>query len=328
MQKMKIGVKLIGGFLLVALFAATVGGIGMVNIKTIDDADTKLYEKITVPLGQIQDMTAAYLRIRVILRDMVLDPDPNKNMDYVKKAHELKETVDKDAAEFEKTIITDEGRRLFKEFADGWKEYKIALEKGLQLGEQDNDKALVALLRGDLAKYGVVAYDALEKLADTKIKQAKLTSESNTQLANHSRLIMGGFTALAMLVGLGLGWFITRGIKRQLGGEPTYVAELAGKVAVGDLSTIIDITGQDPNSIMTAMYKMSEAIKALVADAGMLSQAAFAGKLATREVRQKSKDPLNSDKNARSVASCEWGYEKSYFIMDDWRGDGDFFKWV
>ena len=61
MQKMKIGVKLIGGFLLVALFAASVGGVGMVNIKTIDDADTKLYEKITVPLGQIQDMTAAYL---------------------------------------------------------------------------------------------------------------------------------------------------------------------------------------------------------------------------------------------------------------------------
>ena len=43
MQNMKIGVKLIGGFLIVALFAAIVGGIGLINIKTIDDADTRLY---------------------------------------------------------------------------------------------------------------------------------------------------------------------------------------------------------------------------------------------------------------------------------------------
>ena len=282
MRNMKIGVKLIGGFLFMALFSAIVGGIGMVNIKTIDDADIKLYEKITVPLGQIQDMTSAYLRIRVALRDMVLDPDPAKNKDYVKKTHELKEAVDKDAAEFEKTIISDEGRKHFKEFTDGWKEYKVVLEKALQLGEQDNDKALIALLRGELAKYGAIAYDALEKLADTKIKQAKLTSEGNTQLANRSRLFMGGFTALAMLIGLGIGWIITRGIKRQLGGEPTFVAELAGKVAMGDLSTIIDTADKDPNSIMVAMQKMCEAIRALVADAGILSQAAVAGRLATR----------------------------------------------
>ncbi len=282
MQNMKIGVKLIGGFLLVSFFAAIVGGIGMINIKTIDDADTRLYEKVTVPLGQLQDMISSYLQIRVILRDMVLDPDTTKNMVYVKKAHALKDAIDKDSVEFEKTILTDEGKKLFKEFAEAWKDYKIVLEKALELGEQDNDKALTALLRGDLAKYGTIAYDSLEKLVDSKIKQAKLSSEGNTQLANHSRSIMGGFTALAILLGLGLGWFITRGIKRQLGGEPTFVAELAGMVAVGDLSTQIDITGQDPSSIMTAMYKMSEAIRALVADAGMLSQAALAGKLATR----------------------------------------------
>ena len=282
MQNMKIGVKLIGGFLIVALFAAIVGGIGMINIKTIDDADTKLYEKITVPLGQLQDMTSAYLRIRVTIRDMVIDQDPGKNKVYVKKANEFKDAVDKDAAEFEKTILTDEGRKLFKEFADAWKEYKVALDKALQLGEQDKDKDLVAMLQGDLAKYGTTAFDSIEKLADAKIKQAKLTSDGNTALANHSRMIMTGFTALAMLMGLSIGWFITRGIKRQLGGEPTYVAELAGKVAIGDLSSQIDTAGKDTNSIIVAMHKMSESIKALISDAGLLSQAAVAGKLATR----------------------------------------------
>ena len=282
MQNMKIGVKLIGGFLLVALFAAIVGGLGIVNIKTIDDADTKLYERITVPIGKLQDMTSAYLRIRIILGDMVLDPDTTKNQGYVKKTHELRNILDKDAAEFEKTILTDEGRKLFKEFSDSWKEYNVALDKALKLGEQDKDKELVAMLQGDLAKYGGAAFDALDNLVTAKIKQAKLTSDSNTVLANHSTMLMSGFTLSAILLSLGIGWFITRGLKRQLGGEPTYVAELAGMVSIGDLSAQIDTAGKDSNSIIVAMHKMSEAIRAMVADAGMLAQAAVAGNLATR----------------------------------------------
>ena len=47
-----------------ALFAAIVGGVGMVNIKTIDNADTRLYEKITIPLDQIGELSSAFHRMR------------------------------------------------------------------------------------------------------------------------------------------------------------------------------------------------------------------------------------------------------------------------
>ena len=38
MQNMNISVKLLGGFFVVALFAAIVGGIGIINIRAIDAA--------------------------------------------------------------------------------------------------------------------------------------------------------------------------------------------------------------------------------------------------------------------------------------------------
>jgi methyl-accepting chemotaxis protein len=83
-------------------------------------------------------------------------------------------------------------------------------------------------------------------------------------------------------VGIGIGWFISRMVLKQLGGEPDYVAEIAGKVAVGDVSMDIDTKGKAEDSVMVAMSKMVGTIKGLVADIRMLAEAAVAGKLATR----------------------------------------------
>lgn len=49
---MKIGTKLIIGFLMVAFIAGAIGVGGVYNIIKIDRLDTKLYETMTVPLGE------------------------------------------------------------------------------------------------------------------------------------------------------------------------------------------------------------------------------------------------------------------------------------
>ena len=50
---MKFGMKLILGFLAVALVCAAVGIFGIVNLKRITSADTFLYEKDDVASGRI-----------------------------------------------------------------------------------------------------------------------------------------------------------------------------------------------------------------------------------------------------------------------------------
>lgn len=51
LQDLKIGTKLIASFLVVAAIAAAIGIFGNIKMYEIDDADTFLYEKCTVPLG-------------------------------------------------------------------------------------------------------------------------------------------------------------------------------------------------------------------------------------------------------------------------------------
>ncbi len=282
MQNLKIGVKLACGFLVVAIFAAVVGGVGILNIKTIDKADTKLYEKITVPLAEIGQLSTSFHRMRCDVIRMLIARDQAELKDLESKGNERDKEIDVLLVKIEKTLLTDAGRKQFQEMKRSYARYDAAEKKYLALVMVGKRAEAEAILNGEMEAARKEAQKDIATIMETKVLLAKETSDSNTAMADHSTILMSGFTLAAILFGLGIGWIITRGIKRQLGGEPAFVAELAGKVAIGDLSTRIDTAGKDPNSIIMAMYRMSEAIKSLVADAGLLSQAAVAGQLATR----------------------------------------------
>ena len=66
--------KLIGGFMLLALLTALVGGIGIYYIRQIDAADTRLYQNNTVPISQLTEISVAFQRTRVDLRDLLAPP--------------------------------------------------------------------------------------------------------------------------------------------------------------------------------------------------------------------------------------------------------------
>jgi len=274
--------KLLAGFITVAIIAGAIGGFGIYNIKQIDAADTRLYEKITVPLGDIADASIAFQRIRVNLRDIITASTEKDKENFFGRIKELRESLAKDLGAFEKTILTDEGRKLF----DDLKKSKAALEplqeKAIQLAQADKDSEANALLQGEAGKASREMQNLIDKLMESKLHQAKLTSDENTVLANRASTIMTILAILGALVAIGLGFFIARIVLKQLGADPKQVGEIANLVGVGDLSREITLASGDTTSVMAAMKKMMDTIRALVADAGMLSKAAVEGKLATR----------------------------------------------
>jgi methyl-accepting chemotaxis protein len=90
------------------------------------------------------------------------------------------------------------------------------------------------------------------------------------------------FTATGVLATAAMGVFINGLLQRQLGGDPRIVADIARKVAAGDLSMDIRVGENDENSVMATMKKMVEAVRALVNDADILARSAISGNLAAR----------------------------------------------
>jgi methyl-accepting chemotaxis protein len=90
--------------------------------------------------------------------------------------------------------------------------------------------------------------------------------ESVVAARNATALVVGlSMAAVAALVAAVLAW-VARRVVRQLGGEPAYAAEVATKVASGNLTVKIDTRANDRSSVLYAMKTMVETLSRTVHD--------------------------------------------------------------
>ena len=106
--------------------------------------------------------------------------------------------------------------------------------------------------------------DSLGKLVDLNVKygaDAVVDAEAASASALNRMYTISG-VALVVLVALGL--FILTGILRQLGGDPSYVAEIVRQVADGDLTAEVRLRQGDDSSLLAAMKSMIDKLAQVV----------------------------------------------------------------
>ncbi|MCS4509092.1 methyl-accepting chemotaxis protein [Xylophilus ampelinus] len=90
-------------------------------------------------------------------------------------------------------------------------------------------------------------------------------------MARVVRFGAGALLLTAVLLAIGL--LISRGLLRQLGGEPDHAARLADQMARGDLTTTIVTRPQDTTSLVHSMRSMRDSIAAIVGDVRLGTEA-------------------------------------------------------
>jgi methyl-accepting chemotaxis protein len=213
MKNSSLGTKLLGGFIVVALIAACIGVFGIFKIKSIDQLDTELYEVNTKPLGEIGDAATLYQRTRVNVSDIIIDSFTNADPGgYVRRLAELDKELDGKLKEFEKTIKSEEIRKVFSDLNDDLKRFAPVRDKIISLARDGKKEEAVNLMRGDGFAIAKEIDAEITKLADTKVAQAKAKSDSNTVAANTTVMITTILTAAATIIAFLLGFILTRSI--------------------------------------------------------------------------------------------------------------------
>ena len=318
---MKIGKKLLLGFILVALIAGAMGGFALYNIKTLDDSDTQLYEHMTVPLSEIAKISTEFQRSRVNVRDMIIAQTPEDIQANMDKIAERRATVGKLTESFEKTIVSDDMMNAFGEFVEARKVYGAELDKVIVLAKENKDAEALAIIaeNGALGIASRAEQDAIDKIVSMKVDNAKEKADSNTVAANRTTMIMGIVMAVVMvlsiLIGLLISSMITKPLKRsaymieemskghfgerlhidtkdevgQMARSMDFFAdELQTKVigvmnmiSSGDVSMKIEVK-DDKDEIAPALKKTIETVRALNTEVQKLIQATTEGKLDVR----------------------------------------------
>jgi methyl-accepting chemotaxis protein len=113
-----------------------------------------------------------------------------------------------------------------------------------------------AALLGDIA----ATFDQALKTHLDSLSQHRLKLRNELSIWNIVVLVVG--TLLSAAFGL----WISRSLLKQLGGEPNFTAKIAGRIAEGDLTAVIETKPNDQTSLLFAMKRMNESLADIVTD--------------------------------------------------------------
>ena len=279
---LKMASKLMGGFLLVALLTAGVGIVGYNGMRNMSRSITTIAKDQLPSLLALETINEALTAIRAEERTSFLQLGKEDRENGDKRLKDAWDRVDKGWKGYEPLPRTKEEDADWKQFVPAWESWKKYHTKIMALVAEGKLAEAETLSFGEAQPSFKIVDELLDKMVDLNEKDSVNEAIKAESTANSSEKMLIVMSAIGLFLATLLGMLITKIILGQLGGDPRYVVHMARKIAAGDLGMNIDIRGKNDDSLVVAMHRMAEAIRALVTDTGMLSQAAVAGKLATR----------------------------------------------
>jgi methyl-accepting chemotaxis protein len=264
---MKVGVRLGLGFALVLVLLVMVTVVGILRMAQIQNRLDHVVNVNNVVTRLVVDMRnnvserVTSLRTLTLMTDPAdMEPELNRFKEQTAKYDALQQKL---AAKFSEEASAEEKSLLnqVKE-AEGAAMPAIAKASELYLANNamDATRVMVKEIRPAQKKW-LEALDQLGKLEDKLNAQTQVDAEAAFASARNFMLVL---LALAVAMGIVAATVITRGLLKQLGGEPGYTAKIAGSIAEGDLSIAIDTKSSDRGSLLIEMKQMRNSLVDIV----------------------------------------------------------------
>ncbi|MBP7460108.1 MAG: MCP four helix bundle domain-containing protein [Candidatus Delongbacteria bacterium] len=236
---MKMGRKIMLSLVLLILISMIIGVIGILNLNRIQKADQALYEKITVPISDIQNVALAFQEIRVLLKEMAVVVRSREEMQKtIDKIQELRQVMTDLNKRFEATIDENDAKmkQFFEEFQNLRKEIAPPIDTMYAYGFDQQNKIL-PYLQQVAEPILLRELDVIKRIVDYKIEKGKIVADNNTGLARMATVVMIVSLIFGFILGIVLSLIMSKNIAQIIGSlvkESQYLIEAAtnGKLDV------------------------------------------------------------------------------------------------
>ncbi len=216
LDNVKIGKKLLGGFILIILIMIIIAWTGFMYINTLADKSEEMYNDRLIPIQQIGVINGAFTQFRGdVYKAMLVPEERTTSLDSAEK---VLSSVNEEIAVIDKLNLSPEERKVFENFKTAFQNYKTESLKVINLVQENKiNDAINSLKAGTaLANYRTQCNEALKTLMDTNLKVAEEIHTTNARDANTAKTTMILVTIIGIIIGIGFALALTRSITGPL----------------------------------------------------------------------------------------------------------------
>jgi len=264
-KQLGIATKLALSFGTVVLLLVVTIVLALANMATMNDKTTDITEDRYPKVDAVGNIQVTMLDIGRAERTMLITTSEDEVEKQRGKIQKRRAIVAELMAQLDKVINTPKGRELFEQLRKRHDELGPKHDQYLVLFKADKAKAAEFLLK-DYSVASAAFVEGLEEFQNFVGAQMKTSSAQAAESYHSARSWMLGIGIGAVLIALALAVVITRGLLKQLGGEPAYAVEVVSKVAAGDLSVDVHTKPGDSTSMLAAVKEMTAKLAQIMSE--------------------------------------------------------------
>ncbi|HEY8348896.1 MAG TPA: HAMP domain-containing methyl-accepting chemotaxis protein [Clostridia bacterium] len=261
-NNLRIGVRIIIGFLVVIAVACAIGIVGIVNLSSVQDAYALDYTSSTDALECVEGISSHFQQIRVNIYGFVLAADTGGDMDYyaeriaqhkvevdnnINAYNDILDLYDASEVEFELKLLNN-----VRDAIVAFGSMREQLMNGFKAGTVSKEEFLESFSKGGEAyELATQANDAIDELIRYNLNYAATQIAVNEEKALNSIFLMIAVIVIGVIFAIIFSLVISRGISVPI----NKVVVAAGQLARGDLDISFDIRSRDETGKLVDAFR-------------------------------------------------------------------------
>ncbi len=250
--------KLFVGFLIVAIMAGLIGGIGIFSLSMVNSKYSSLYLSDTRPLEYLENVAVAFQRTRLNMYRVIVSTGTDQKS-YYDRLQSFNDEMYANLEEYKKYISSEDEEKQYQALIAELKTYIPIREKVLRLAMEGKVSEASQSAANDEKPYGTTVDGLIDSLYTLKLKMADDTYAHNNSTVKLMIALTIGLTALVFCLSLIISIILAKKVTKPLDS----ILDASKKLTLGDVEATVDFESEDEiGTLAKAFGEMAKNIRA------------------------------------------------------------------
>ena len=215
LQNMKVAGKLGLGFGLILLFIVGLGIMSLQRMSVVNEQSTILAENWMPSIKVVEEINTNTSDLRLYEFEHVLTQTPQDMEKVEDKMDSVLASMNKNRAEYEKLISSDEEKALYEDFSKKFDKYMDMHKKLIPVSKQNKTEEAQKMLREGEVLFNDFFF-LLIKIVELNVEGGNKASLQGDEIYAQAKIVMISVIVISILLGIAVAFLIARSIGSSL----------------------------------------------------------------------------------------------------------------